>query len=603
MDEQAEFVMEFVDNCQKDRESFEEIWDEVELNYFVRLPTERPTSKDPLDIFLGRHQTKTGLAVLKDPETHQEIETIASKIVLALFPRGEDFIGVRGTGLEDAHKATVVRQLLQHAHRLPGAFIEFYLWMLGTCIYGTSVIEAFWDYTEEPRVLRDVEADPVTGEEMSSYTVADVPVYDDPRFEWFDIRDFFYDTGATSVERMKGAARRFRITAQEARARAEAGLYDKEAVERAIEARASVSADELEDKNGDETMGRKPLVPDDSFLPLTGFRYVGKTPWKSEDGFNKREIVVLSGETVRSEVWARRIPWFEAKIKPRPGHFLGLSPGEVIRYDQDFTDCLKMMIADAVSRMTHPPFVYDKSGDVDVTKLRAFNPRVPIGANGVNAIQQLPYNPPVQPAFQLWAGTKQSMRESTGALGAVQGLGLGSKRFSASEATETFQQAMDRPEMFAQLIEREYLPQLGNYELRLYQEFLADSADLARRVGQSEAFVSLADILPDFDVEFVGSQVQSDAQHLQALREIVASSSNPIVSQIMPWIPLFQNFFKRIGAEEIAAMVGNPQLIQLHMLLQQQAGGQNQLTGNNNGTTPGREPLGILPQQASGGLI
>lgn len=618
-DDQADWVMSFVNDSREERADFEEIWDEVERNFLVRPyadMTINTATNYPLQTTLSQitTPTKRELSVLKDPETHQAVMTLVSKIALSLFPIGAAFIGARGVGSEDVHKATTVRKLLEYAFRLPGHFYVMVEWLMNTGIYGTGVLRNNWLYQEEVRNFRSLDIDPTTGLPTSTMTPLMVPVYDDPMFTCVDPRDFFPDPGGTRIDRMLGCAERFKMSASEALRKAEQGIFDMEATREAIRMAAPTDMGEMEDKpSNDQTDLSHRLEPLDDFNQLIGVDYYGEVPFKAErgvdnptEGIARRVITVLSGVTVRTKVWPRRVPYFENKIMPRPGSFWGISPGEIVRYDQDFADMLKMMLADSVTRMVHPPMLYNKYGDVEVAKLHAFNAGVPIGADlrQGSAIEQVKYDPPVQPGFAMYSGVKQQIREATSALGIIQGHGLGSKRFSATESAATFDQALDRPELFAQVVEREFLPQLGRFTLGLFQEFLPedDPAELQRRVGQSTIPVQLADILPQYDIEFVGSRTEKNRnQEITAFREIASIGANPAIAPLIPWVPLLQSWFDKLGQQEIAAMVGNPQLIQLHVMLSQ-LGNPNPASGNNNQTTPANEPAGILPAQALGGV-
>lgn len=608
LDEQAEFVMSFVDEAQEDRQPFDDIWDEVESNWLVRPLHDRNLSSHTryplagsLRDFQGGH-TSSGRAILKDPETHQAVMSIVSSIILSIAPE-KGFIRAKRRGFEDIYKAKTVNGLLEYNFQLEGQFWAMFEWLLGAGIYGTGIAESFWDFVEEPREFRTVEVDPTTLQEFTNTQILTAPVWDDPRMEAFDIRDFYHDTGASHLHRMKGAARRFSITATQALLRADREVYKKAAVRDAIDRRQTKMRKEREEEGvTDDVTGLNNMMESHpEFMEMNAFRYCGETPFKSAgDPWTRREIVVVNGVTVRSEVWPRRLPWFECKITPRLGSFYGVSPGELIRFDQDFADTLKMMLADAVVRSVHPPNIYDRNAGVDVAKLRRFDPSVPIPADRVDAIQQVPYNPPVQPAFAMYSGIKEQMRQGSSATDVNQGFGIGTKRLSASEALATTQRAGVRPEMFNRVMEQEYLPPLGKYNLGLYQSHLEDTEDLANRIGESESVVALGDILEDFDIHFIGSRVEGTReQDLQAFREIITFAATPF-AQLVPWIPLLREFFSKLGQDEIASMVGNPQLIQLNTLLTQLSG-PNQLGGNANGTTPNAPSPGALPAQNFGG--
>jgi hypothetical protein len=603
-DEVAEFVMSFVDTSREDREDFEDIWDEVERNFLVRPWTDESFNANTRYPFRTKRitqHTMRGRSILKDPETHQIVMTIVSNIALSLFPHAGGFIQSRPVGGEDVFKSTLANKLLQYAHRLPGHYLAIFEWLLAMTIYGTGWLEASWMFKEEPRQFQAIDFDEFGDPQRATSTFM-APVYDDPSFEVIDIRDMFPDMSNCNRKTALGMAKRFWVTKQTADIRVEQEIYDGAAVSDAVDARsANDQSDNRDHESEDQTdlSHRKTAHPD--FVRMTGFEYVGLVPFKSDDGFDRRIVTVLEGQTVRNDPWPRECPWFDVKIIPRIGSWYGIAPGEIVRHDQDFADMLKMMLADAIVKAVHPPHIYNTNAEVQVAKLRAFKPDVPVGANSVDAVKQLEYNPPVAPAFSMWSGVKQEMRTGSGALNPVQGLESGTKRLSATEFAGTRSQAFQRPEMFNVVVEREYLPPLGKFTMSLFQEFLEPGTDdLQRRVGETEFPVDLGDILLDYDIEYIGSRVESDMnQQIAASREIFQASANPLVSQLVPWIPFLKKYFERLGEYEIAAMVGNPQLVQFHLMLSQLAA-PNQLGGNGNQTAPAPNPSGLLPAQLSG---
>ena len=614
-DEAADFVMSFVEHSTTEsRRDMEPIWDEVEQNFLVQPYNAAAISTDTSAPLGDRHDLahkNRGFAVMKDPESHQVMMTIASGIVGATIPE-PGYAKAKRVGFEDIPRAKVVNELVEHSDRLEGAFTTNLEWVMQACIYGTGIKEIYWDYIEQPQEFRRLgfEPDPFTGEMVPVDEVERLtaPVYDDVREEVFDVRDFFPDPGNNRISKMLGAVRRFKVSAATMKERAEAGIYKKSAVEEAAQKRQQTDAKEHEDKfTGEESDINTIRESHPDFMIETAYRYIGTVPWDSPDGYQRREIVVAGGVVVRDEPWFRRLPWFDIKITPRLNSFWGISPGELIRFDQDFADVVKMMLADAVVRLVHPPHVYNKNSDVDLAKLRAWRPGVPIGVQGDpnHAIGEVKYNPQLQPAFMMQGGVKQQMREGSAASDANQGFGIGTKRLSASEAVGTFENAAKRPDMFAQVVEREYLPPCAKYKVKLYGEYLEDDEDLADRVGESNMVTGLADILHDYDIQYVGSRmVASKQQQLGVMREMMGALANPMLAPLLPIIPLFQKFFDQNGLHELAAMVGNPQMVEgylaLHGVVGQQ--GQNPQNGNGNGTTPSSPSPMTLPAQALGGV-
>ena len=608
-DDHAEYVMSFVSESGEYRRDFEDVWEEVETNYLVRSLTDVGLVGRTDMPLMSAGDPNRGQAILKDPETHQEVMTIVSKIVLNTM--GEPgFIRATPKGFEDTFRAGVVSKLLEYDLRRPGHFWQFVVWIVNAAVYGTGILESFWDYKEEPRNFRSVTVDPYTGMTVNGSETLVIPVVDDPCIKIVDIRDFYPDPGSLTMQDMYGCAKRFTTTAGVALADAR---FDKakvkEAVTRAIESRDRTRHDSYGPEEAESGTDLK--VSNQASIPLIGYEYYGEVPTKEANpdagldngDITRRVITVLGGETVRNEPWPRALPFFDCRLTPRLNSFYGLGAAEVIRYDQDFADMIKMQLATAVVRMMNPPPLVNRFRSVDVSKLRNPQPNRPIFTDNVaDSVNYLDYNPAIEPAFAMQSNVKGQMREATGALGAVQGLGLGSKRFSATEASSTMQQALDRPELFAQVVEREWLPPLGKFLLELNQEFLEDDKDLQDRIGESNVTVAIGDILANFDINFVGSrQVATKAEKLQAYRELFSGgASNPIMQQVIPWIPLIQKYISEgLGLEDIAAMVGNPQMVQLHMMLNTMVGATD-LAGNGNGTAQSLPPAGQMPAQGFG---
>ena len=106
-DDLADFVLSFVDDSTKDRSDLEDIWEETENNFLVRPFTNQSlgsNTKFPLATSTRDFRSDRSRSVLKDPETHQEVMTIVSKIMLALFPE-DRFLTLKPVGSEDTFKA------------------------------------------------------------------------------------------------------------------------------------------------------------------------------------------------------------------------------------------------------------------------------------------------------------------------------------------------------------------------------------------------------------------------------------------------------------------------------------------------------------------
>ena len=600
--EEARWVASFVEDSDKGRDVYKDIWQETYQNYLVRPWSEGSFGTQVQYPYLTAGDTRgagSGYATLKDPESHQIVESVNGAIIQILLS-DPNFLIARPVGGEDVGKGVVASKLVRYVMRLEGHYRSMVEWLKGGLIFGTSLMEGYWDYREEDGVFRQVSAD--YGVEDAPEVEGPMVAYDDYRMMPLALMDFFPDAGANRIYLMHGMAKRFTMTAAEARRKAaipkESGGYDREAVETAIENHKEDDARERQDRAWVEGLDRPVRQKSHKDLgPLVGYCYYGDVPYRPADGKRRRRVEVLSGELVRSEAFFGRYPFFDYTPVPVEGRFYGVAPLEVIRYDQDFADCLKMLIADAAARATHPPFEVDRNSGIDRAKLRAFRTEVPILSNRIGSIMQIPYNPPIGPAVQAYSSLKQQMREGSGGLGVIQGLGLGVNRASATEAAGTIQRAQGRPEAMAMLIEREYLPPMGQHILENYRRY-STSDDIALRIGEQFGAVGLADILPSFDLEFVGSRIEGGkAERRAGYRELFTLGANQYVAPMVPWPEVLARYLKEFGLDEIAALVGSQVLEQTLLAALQQQGA---IGGNGNGTTPALPPAGLAPAQLTG---
>lgn len=597
---EARWTMSFVADSDRSREPYKPIWEETLLNYLVRPYSEGRTMGAVNYPYLTpseQNRSTSGYAILKDPESHQIVESLTTEVLNTIF--GDvNYLLTRPVGREDVQKSSTASRYIKAVLRQEGQYRSFVEWLKSGAIFGTGILEGYHDYRERDEYQYSVIVDEAGQESVEEAIIPGI-ANDWYRLMPVQILDFFPDAGALRMALMLAAAKRFTTT----RAAAQANpLYDQAAVSRAAMNRASSDAGESRDKAVTADLDRPARQkPHPDFQPLTGYCYYGEVPYQHPDGHRRRRIEVLQGETVRSEPYAGRIPFFEYTPVPLEGRFYGVAPLEVIRYDQDFADALKMLLADASARATHPPFEIDRNAQIQEARLRRFRTDVPIYTNRVGSIMSVPYNPPLQPGFAMYSGLKTQMREGSGALAPIQGLGLGVNRASATEAAGTFSKAGGRVEGMAKLLEREYLPPIGQHILAMGRRFVESTEDLARRIGEDPQFVRLADIHEEYDVEFIGSRIEgSKQQRIAAYRDVFAVGANPYAAALVPWPEVIRAYFEELGLHEAAASIGAA-AVQQTMLANAQ--GPNAAAGNNNGTTPRLPPLGLAPAQLGGGPV
>lgn len=609
------FVMSFIAASKTFRDQFTGKWQEVVENFILegaqidgdRGGVNSPYSRTPV------YRSQKNRIFLRDPETHKLVMTFASKLVRSILGDKEgEFVKAQPVGYEDTKKAQVVTRLLRYDFMLPGHFRTLVEAVVDMLLFGTSVVELYWRHEEKEILVRQMETDGVT--EAATEFHMTVPTYDDPCIRNVDVTDFYPDPSRYRIEEMGGCAKGFEMYAHEALRLAETGYYDKAAVQKALGGSmpgTPMGSQEDSFRSGLDQPAQKISVTD--FKKKKGFEYWGNIPAEC----NVRDtdtgelvtygvVTILNEYVVRSIKWPltdSRLPFFAFVINPVQGRFYGISPAEVVRFDQKFADALKELMATAVIRMVHPPIAYDPDADInDLAKLREWKADLPIAVRGgPQAIGTLKYAADLNAGWSMVNGLKTDIQGGSGALGGIQGEN-GPDRESASVGVQRIQMALDRPELAGMMLEQDCLPPLGVSMLKRNQQFLQDIEDLQQRVGELPQPFWIGDIMGDFDVRLVGSRnAMTRQEKLQGFDRLSAySATSPAFQMLLPNLEIAQWVTgDLLGLQEIAAQVGDPQTVMMNLLMSQMA---PQSGPADNGVPAQAEPAGMLPAQAGGGI-
>jgi hypothetical protein len=588
------------------------VWREIMANVLVTPYVQESTSST--NPYGKAREKDVRNLVLKDPESTQIAETFRANMMGAMFsdPEGK-YIVAEPRGYEDVIKAKTVTRLLRYNFQLPGVQRTLSEAMLDLAMFGTVVLETPWRYEERNVVVRTVEE--INGVPFDSEHREWLPTYDDPEINQIDLLDWYPDVNETRIEKMRGAAKGFRMTPQAARAMVEDEIYDKKAVELAIKGARRKAVDRTEEKKRDlrHRTDAATFDFDEDFTEMKGHEFWGEVAFDSKDGISRRVITRLGGVIVRNDPWPltdAELPFHVFVINPIKGRHYGKAPAEVIRYAQDFADAMLMLIAEATVRQVHPPIAIDLSKDVDPAAVRAWEPDAVIAVDGdtTGAVTTVQYGANVFAGTQFQQNLKGQMREGSGALGATQGLGLGVNRASATEAAGTFQKAMTQIEAAAQLLEKDGLPQLGRGLLKRNQQFLLDTEALTDRVGEIPEPIWLGDIMGDFDVQFVGTRnAISKQMKMQAYDRLIGiGTAMPAAAQRIPWDKVFADLFGDVLQlpEVAAAFLDSDQQTDIieENALMQAVNAEAGATPGNGVPQTGQAP-GLGTQQAAGASI
>ena len=608
------FVMSFVAASDKYRSQFVDKWQQVISNFIVDGSqvhnmggTTSPYSREKVI-----YKSPSRRVYLRDPETHKLVMTFAAKLARSILgDREGKFVQAQPVGYEDVAKSQVSTRLLRYFFLLPGHFRTLVEALVDMILVGTSVVEDYWRYEEKEVVVREAVSDGVA--EASSTRRETIPTYNDPCLRVVDVMDFYPDPARYRIEDMGGCAKRFKMNGYEAKQKADSGYYNKTAVREAMGGvAASVSEAKPESfRAGYDQPAQREPVPD--FKEMTGYEYWGDIPVDSdvrddETGqvITRGVITILNQKVVRARAWPlvdSELPFTAFIINPVQGRFYGISPAETVRFNQAFADAMMQLLAEAMIRRVHPPIAYDSDADFDVAKLREWKADLPIPVRGgPSSIGTLKYDADINGGFAMLQGIKEEIKGGSGALGGIQGE-EGPDRESATGAQQRVQMALDRPELAGMILESECLPRLAKKMFKLGQQFIDDTDDLKRRVGELPDPFWIGDILGDFDIRFVGSRnAMSNQEKLQAVDRLISMGmAVPAFQAFMPNLEIGQMIVGELmGLPDAAAQIGDPQTMMQNMALTQ-AMGQAGATGPQNGVPATGQPPGMLPAQAAGG--
>lgn len=599
--EAHEFVMGFVAASDDYRSQYIDRWQEVLANFMVEPQWQPNREKSP---YRQGYVYKTGRLniVLKDPETHKLVMAYLAKLMRALFgdPRRE-YVQAAPRGWEDAARAMTTTKLLRYGFGLPGTYRSFQETMLEMLLFGTGVLESPWRYEEREVQARSLQTDGY-GNESSTTEPVNMPVYDDIEIKPVSLMDFYPDPSRYRIQDMCGAAKRFRMNRYEGMRMASGGLYESDQVRAAFEG------------GRDDPASKSPVFSDwrrgmdqptqnkapNGFREKIGFEYWGIVPYDA--GERRMVVTIINNEVVREEPFPLSdpsLPFHSMIVNPVAGRFYGVSPAEVVRFDQSFADALKILLAEAVIRKVHPPIIMDTTtiDPADVAAVKAWKTDAIIAASPT-AVGTIQYGADIAAGMGLMSAIKDGIQESSGARGAIQG-DNGPNREAATAAAFRVNAAMDQPELIARLLEEDCLPPIGLAMLRRYQQFLESTDDLAKRVGELPVPVWLGDIMGDFDVSFSGSRSSmSRQQKIQAVQALTAMAGTiPQLQAAIPWDA--EEIARLVGdileLPDLAAKIGNPATMIQNLKIAQLLGGKG--VPSQPGTPA---PSGLLPAQVSG---
>lgn len=613
-----DFVLSHVAAGMSLQDGLIDIWQKVLTNYLqyddeLQVRSTRFPTSDTNDGLNRRRRPRFG-------ETRKVIDTYQSKLIIALF--AENYIAANKVGREDAKAARTVTDLLRYSFSREGQYRALSGGILNSLLFGTGPMQLEWNSLVRPGVEVSVDVD-ANGFEIPIYREVEQTLVNDAQLRCLDIMHFFPQAGVDNLLEMDGVAKYIKMRADKIMYLVDRGVYDREPARRAIASgMASNSTRTLRDQFDRLYRPERPTVDytgqpgpglHDGFIQVDGYEYYGEVPWQCHDSVHRwRIITILGNEIVRDIPWpfrqpSFRLPFYDFKINHISGRFYGISPGEGIRYNQEYIDFLGLMLADSVLRAVHPPMLFDiKDTEFNLSKAKAWRPDAWLPSKFPEKVGAMSYGANFGAGMAEFANIKRSIQEDSGALGSIQGQGFGINRASATEIQQTAQFALDRPEMYARYIENESLPPMGQGLFTLYKQgflemFEGDpTEELKKRVGERPEPVYLSEIMGEFDIRFVGTRnYQSLMKRMANVSNLIAvASSIPQLANRIDWVELGVQVLEGFGFDTLSQDLDDPQVMFDNLLMQKFTSQAQGMNGNGNGEIPASNDAVSMAQGA-----
>jgi len=601
--EEAEFVLDFVGRSRDYMQPFLPIWSEVDDNYMV-TPF-GTTVVDSLGALLGlrtagvaRRTTET-MSRLKDPESHQIVETLAWQGI-GMAIGAPNYLQATPIGMDDPEKARLISRLLMATLDGAGVYRTMYQLFKGAFTRGTSILETGWESRERTQMVKKPIFNPLSGA-IDAYGLSpDSVIYRDRvLLREIPIRNFYFDPSGTRLgDDMSGAAKKFRTNWWKAAEYGNAGIYDREPTREAIRTAQGANTPREAQILEQEFPRLEAIDAPNQYGSVNGFEFCGEVPFNRKGGRN-RVITLLNGRWVRGRpnpYLDGELPWDAMVINPIGGRIYGLSPLEVIRFLQDSTDNFMMIYSDAADLAIRGPMLLGQAfgGDMEKVRLRRLNDV--IQCRNVDAVKPMPIElGALTFAMPELARRKQTMREAAGATDPSQAIQGEGQDQTATQNTNLMRMAGGRVRGMVELAERDFFPNVARKIHSRIRQF-AEPDILARLQG--EVFgVKLSDIDVEADVRFTGSQQGENAFTTNATySQIVATLGSIPLATVRAFPDVFIKWFRDgLKAPDAESIV--QRAIQLADQQDAQAAQQAQAENAAGGSAPSTARGGSPPAQ------
>lgn len=442
-----------------------------------------------------------GKSALFIPETFINIETIAPRLVEALFAT-RPYIGVLAHGEHNADRIPAVQNFMTYQFDrmdLPIKFIEF---IKDYLLYGVAVGEVGWRF-ETRKVIRKK---PVT---ILGQTVGyeeeetDMVIYDDPTFELVDLDNFIFDPKATNLQDGRYYGTRKRMTKSDLKWLEDLGVF--RGVSRVKEGNQSTEPPSKSVVLGNSSAATGYDSNDPRFEVIELY-------FPSQD----RVITVAERQWVLRDgpipYWFKSHPYVMAKNHLVPHEFYAIGDIEPTEALQEELNTIHNQRIDNVSLVINRMWKVLRGANVDYDELVSRRGGI-VNVDRMDDVEPFEMPEVTGSAFTQARDIERLMKDVSGTQDIVRGAEA-VQRQTATEITSLENSATFRFRFKIRVLETMALRQIARLVYAFDQQFL-DTGRVVKVVGPDGAMVDVTigpeDFQMDADFVFIGAAVEPEA--------------------------------------------------------------------------------------------
>lgn len=507
--------------------------------------------------------------------------------LMRIFFGGEEVITIRGRQAEDDRKAELMQALINFQIQVqnPG-FMVFYRWFKDALIGGLGVIKCWWEREHEETIHKTVfsreeldflqqspDVDVVAVEDLGngiyyavSYKTKKL-VKNQPVFTNIPPTEFLYHPDASTIGESTFVAHRKVVTADYLRRRAEEGVYNKEAVEEAIQRglaeNSPYSLDSLEVAiRPNQSKFTFPSTQDEARKYFTLYECYTKLDIDG-DGLLEPVIVTVVNDVILrlEENLYGRPPFFVLSPVIEPYEIWGKGFADVIGDIQALKTALIRQILVNVA-LNNDPKVFVDTTKVNIADLVSDSAFIRVQGGPINAaVFPLPTHPLAPWTYNLLEYLEALKENRTGITRYNQGLDARSLNKTATGIQLIMSAANQRLELIARIFAETGIKEFFRFLIGLNQRFITE--DVVIRLTGQELTITPDDLQGYFDLEInagVGVGIKEQTlQNIHMLLQLYPQLLQMGIATPRNVYNVMKKFVETLGFKNVDDFLTNPE--------------------------------------------